>query len=140
MAMDYLERLAPTGDGRGSAAYHDKRFALLAALRDFDTAIFLDADSRLDASPRLGKFPSGLAVLPVVRKSVAEHLETCGSWRWSIFVEMSRGLTGDADMLQSARWCHETCFAGPKDETAPGLFMAWERAAPFLHARAGVSG
>ncbi|HEX9366558.1 MAG TPA: hypothetical protein VF921_08020 [Vicinamibacterales bacterium] len=140
MAMDYLERLAPTGDGRGAAAYHDKRFALLAALRDFDTAIFLDADSRLDASPRLGKFPSGLAVLPVVRKSVAEHLETCGSWRWPIFVELSRQLTGDAGMLQSARWCHETCFAVTKDARESAFFTAWERAAQFLHARGVFSG
>src|SRR6267378_6541129 len=39
MAVDYLARLPPTGAGRGAAAYHDKRFALLAALEDFDTAI-----------------------------------------------------------------------------------------------------
>src|SRR5260221_2921432 len=103
MAMDYLERLAPTGDGRGAAAYHDKRFALLAALRDFDTAIFLDADSRLDASPRLGSFPSGLAVLPVVRKSVAEHLETSGSWRRPIFSDTSRTLHRDAAQYPPAR-------------------------------------
>ena len=99
MAVDYLTRLAPTGNNRGAAAYHDKRFALLAALQDFDTAIFVDADSRLDAAPRLGSFPAGLAVLPVVRKSVAEHLETCGSWRLPIFVELARELTGDAGIL-----------------------------------------
>src|SRR3990172_4375406 len=78
MAADYLERFPPTGGGRGAAAYHDKRFALLCALQDFDTAIFVDADSRIGALPPLGVFPPGLAVLPVVRKSVAEHLETCG--------------------------------------------------------------
>jgi hypothetical protein len=140
MAVDYLDRLAPTGNGRGAAAYHDKRFALVAALEDFDTAIFLDADSRLDASPLLASFPSGLAVLPVVRKSVAEHLETCGSWRWPVFVELSRQLTGDTRLLQSARWCHETCFAVTKDERASGFFAAWERAARFLHARDVFSG
>ncbi len=140
MAVDYLERLAPTGSNRGAAAYHDKRFALLAALQDFETAIFLDADSRLDASPPLGSFPPGLAVLPVVRKSVAEHLETCGSWRWPIFVELSRELTGNADLLQSARWCHETCVAVTKDERASDFFAAWERAARFLNARGVFSG
>jgi hypothetical protein len=68
MAIDYLQRLSPTGDGRGAAAYHDKRFALQAALQDFDTAIFLDADSRIDALPVIDAFPSGLAVIPVVRE------------------------------------------------------------------------
>ena len=140
MAVDYLTRLAPTGDNRGAAAYHDKRFALLAALQDFDTAIFLDADSRLDAAPPLRSFPSGLAVLPVVRKSVAEHLETCGSWRLPIFVELARELTGDAGLLQSARWCHETCVAVTKDGRESGFFTAWDRAAGFLHARGVFSG
>lgn len=140
MAVDYLERLAPTGDGRGAAAYHDKRFALLAALEDFETAIFLDADSRLDAPPPLGSFPPGLAVLPVVRKSVAEHLETCGSWRWPIFVELARTLTGDASILQSARWCHESCVAVTKDGRESSFFTAWDRAARFLDDRGLFSG
>jgi hypothetical protein len=64
MAVDYLARLTPTGEGRGAAAYHDKRFALLAALQDFGTAIYVDADSRITALPQLGIFPSGLAGLP----------------------------------------------------------------------------
>ena len=140
MALDYLERLRPTGDGRGAAAYHDKRFALLAALEEFDTAIFVDADSRLSALPSLGAFPSGLAVLPVVRKSVAEHLETCGSWRMPVFVELARQLTGDADVLRSARWCHETCFAVTRDGRESSFFAAWERAAAFLQARGVASG
>src|SRR5216110_805184 len=54
MAVDYLARLSPTGEGRGAAAYHDKRFALLAALEDFDTAIYVDADSRISSLPALG--------------------------------------------------------------------------------------
>ena len=140
MAVDYLERLQPTGDGRGAAAYHDKRFALLAALRDFDTAIFVDADSRLGALPPLGAFPSGLAVLPVVRKSVAEHLDVCGSWRMPVFVELARHLTGDAEVLRSARSCHETCFAVTKDGHESAFFAAWERAADFLQARQVSSG
>src|SRR5437660_12179116 len=64
MAIDYLVRLKSTGNGRGAAAYHDKRFALLAALEDFDTAIYVDADSRISSLPSLGAFPSGLAVMP----------------------------------------------------------------------------
>jgi hypothetical protein len=140
MAVDYLERLRPTGDGRGAAAYHDKRFALLAALQDFDTAIFVDADSRIGALPPLGVFPSGLAVLPVVQESVAEHLETCGPWRMPVFVELARHLTGDADILRSARWCHETCFAVTKDRRESAFFAAWERAADFLQTRGVSSG
>ena len=89
MAVDYLTRLSPTGEGRGAAAYHDKRFALLAALQDFDTAIYVDADSRITALPQPGVFPSGLTVLPIVRKSIADHLDICGSWRMSVFIEPS---------------------------------------------------
>ena len=140
MAVDYLERLGPTGNNRGAAAYHDKRFALIAALQDFDTAIFLDADSRFSAVPPLGAFPPGLAVLPVVRKSVAEHLETCGSWRMPVFIDLAKHLTGDAGILQSARWCHETCIAVTKDGRESSFFEAWERGAHFMKSREVSSG
>lgn len=140
MAVDYLAHLPPTGEGRGAAAYHDKRFALLAALQGFDTAIYVDADSRIAALPPLGVFPSGLAVLPVVRKSIAEHLDTCGSWRMPVFVEMARHLTGDADFLQAARWCHETLVAVTKDGRESRFFAAWSLAADFLQARGVYSG
>src|SRR5215470_7037108 len=66
MAVDYISHLPATGDGRGGPAYHDKRFAMMAGLKDFDTVIFVDADSRITALPELTFFPSGLAVLPVV--------------------------------------------------------------------------
>lgn len=140
MAADYLARLPPTGEGRGAAAYHDKRFALQFALRDFDTAIFVDADSRIDALPPLGAFPPGLSVLPVVRKSVAEHLSTCGTWRLPAFSELAKRLSGDASILDSARWCHETCIAVSKDGREGAFFDAWGRAAEFLHERGVHSG
>ena len=47
MAIDFVTRLPPTGNGRGRPAYHDKRFALQAALEEFETAIFVDADTRI---------------------------------------------------------------------------------------------
>ena len=140
MAVDYLERIPPTGGGNGAAAYHDKRFALLCGLEDFDTAIFVDADSRIGALPPLGAFPPGLAVLPVVRKSVAEHLETCGPWRIPAFFDLARHLTGDTAILDSARWCHETCIAVTKDGRESAFFDAWGRAAAFLQARGVYSG
>jgi hypothetical protein len=140
MAVDYLARLPSTGEGRGAAAYHDKRFALLAALQDFDTAVYVDADSRISGLPPLGVLPSGLAVLPVVRKSIAEHLDTCGTWRMPFFVELARYLTGDADTLQAARWCHETLLAVTKDGRESRFFAAWARAADFLQARGVYSG
>jgi hypothetical protein len=140
MAADYLARLAATGDGRGAAAYHDKRFALLAALQDFDTAIYVDADSRIGALSPLGLFPDGLAVLPVVRKSIAEHLDSCGSWRAPAFTELAQHLTGDAGVLQSARWCHETLVAVTRDGCESRFFEAWGLAADFLQARGVYSG
>jgi hypothetical protein len=140
MAADYLARLSPTGEGRGAAAYHDKRFALLAALQDFDTAIYFDADSRIGKLPHPGVFPSGLAVLPVVRKSVAEHLETCGSWRTPAFVALAQHLTGDARVLQTASWCHETLVAVTRDGREGRFFEAWALAADFLQSRGVYSG
>lgn len=140
MAIDYLAHLPPTGEGRGAAAYHDKRFALLAALEDFDTAIYVDADSRIAGLPPLGNFPPGLSVLPVVRKSIAEHLDTCGSWRMRVFAELARHLTGDTNILLAARWCHETLIAVTKDGRESHFFSAWSLAADFLHARGVYSG
>jgi hypothetical protein len=140
MAADYLARLPATGEGRGAAAYHDKRFALLAALGDFDTAIYVDADSRIADLPPLGAFPPGLAVLPVVEWSIAEHLETAGSWRRPFFVELARHLSSDPNMLLAARWCHETVIAVTKDGRESRFFRAWSFAADFLQARNVFSG
>jgi len=140
MAVDYLSLLPPTGEGRGAAAYHDKRYALMAALQDFDTAVFIDADSRIDDLPPPGPFPAGLSVLPVVRKSVAEHLETCGSWRLPAFAQLARVLNGDAGTLRAARWCHETVLAVTKDGRESSFFAAWALAADFLQARGIYSG
>ncbi len=140
MAIDYLQRLGPTGNGQGAAAYHDKRFALQAALQDFDTAIFLDADSRISALPPVAAFPIGLAVVPVVRKSVADHLETCGRWRLDAFEELARELLGDPAGLHAARWCHETCYAVTKDGNEHRFFWAWERGASLLQQRGVYSG
>jgi hypothetical protein len=140
MAVDYLERIPPTGGGNGAAAYHDKRYALRSALEEFDTAVFVDADSRISAPPPLDRFPPGLAVLPVVCRSIAEHLEACGSWRTSVFADLAVHLTGDPGILQSARWCHETCIAVTKDGREPDFFAAWGRAAEFLQARRVYSG
>lgn len=140
MAVDYLERLPPTGEGRGAAAYHDKRFAILAALDGFDTAVYVDADSRVDALPPLDAFPPGLAVLPIVRKSVAEHLGSCGSWRKPAFEELACELAGDAGLLDDARWCHEALVAVTKDGRESRFFSAWSFAADFLQARGIYSG
>lgn len=140
MAVDYLERLAPVGSGRGAAAYHDKRFAVLAALQTFDTAIFVDADSRVEACPPLDVFPSGVAVLPAEPETIATHLEKAGSWRLPIFAELARHLVGTAEVLNSARWCDESCYAVTKDGRESRFFFAWGTAADFLQGRGVYSG
>ena len=140
MAVDYLARLPPTGTGRGDAAYHDKRFALMAALEDFDTAIFIDADSRIEALPTPGKFPAGITALPVVRESVAEHLEAWGAWRQPAFAELAQVLNGDSDALRDARWCQEAVLAVTKDGRESSFFEAWTLAANFLQGRGVYSG
>ncbi len=140
MAVDYLAQLSKTGEGRGAAAYHDKRFALLAALEEFDTAIYVDADSRIIKLPTSSILPADLAVLPVVQKSVAEHLATCGSWRLPVFEELARQLTGDVEVLRRARWCHETLMAVSRGKSTSNFFEAWSIGADFLQARGVYSG
>jgi hypothetical protein len=140
MAEDFLTRLPPTGEGRGAAAYHDKRFALLAALAEYQTAIYVDADSRVSKLPSAGNFPPGLAVLPVVRKSVGEHLDTCGSWRLPTFVDLARQLTGSTDILDAGRWCHEALMAVTADGRQSQFFAAWSFAADFMQSRGVYSG
>jgi len=140
MAVDYLSYLPATGGGRGAAAYHDKRFAMMAGLEDHDTVIYLDADSRITSVPEIGALPLGLAVLPVVRKSIAEHLEACGSWRMDFFVELARHLTGKTEILYSAPWCHETIIALTKDGRESEFFEAWSIGADFLQGRKMYSG
>ncbi len=142
MAVDYLHRLAPVenGGGAAAAAYHDKRFAVQAALKEHDTAIFFDADSSFDELPRVDVFPPGLAVLPVFGISIAAHLETWGSWRLPAFTELARELTGDSAILHAARWCPEACYAVTKDGNEARFFSAWERGADFLQRQGMASG
>jgi hypothetical protein len=143
MATDYLARLPATGAGRGAAAYHDKRFALLAALEQSDTAIYLDADSLFQAAPADPlhcSYPAGLAVLPVVQRSIADHLEQAGSWRMAGFEALAQRLFGTATILQSAVWCHEALLAVTKDGNENRFFEAWSIAAAFMQERAIYSG
>ena len=140
-AADYIARFGPTGADRGAAAaYHDKRFALQAALQEHDTAIFVDADSTIDCLPHINVFPPGLAVLPLLGDSIATHLETWGSWRLRAFTELACELIGDAGILHSARWCHEAFYAVTKDGTESEFFRAWEYSADFLKRRGINSG
>jgi hypothetical protein len=141
MAVDYLERLPATGNNRGAAAYHDKRFAIQAALSDFETTIFLDADTRVlgEVSPLAG-FPSGLAITNVVRKTVAQHLETSGSWRLPVFEQLAHELLSDLNALQVAKWCHESCFAVTKNGQEDRFFAAWGYAAELFQQHGVFSG
>ena len=140
MARDYLERLRPTGNNQGAAAYHDKRFVLQAVLQDFDTAFFLDADTRLAVVPRIAACPAGVAVTTVVKKTVAEHLETVGTWRRPVFEDLARELTGGVDVLRAAMWCQEACFAVTKNGREKQFFSAWDRAVDFMQDREVFSG
>lgn len=132
MAIDFQTRLPPTGGGRGRPAYHDKRFALQAALKEFDTAIFVDADTRFSSLPRLPRFRSGIAVDKALRSSIADHLSRWGQTRKPGFEKLAVELTGDAKTIDSARWCSEALFAVTRDGNEPKFFEAWGRGAKFL--------
>jgi len=135
MAVDFQTRIAGTGQGRGAPAYHDKRFALQAALKEFDTAIFIDADTRINSLPRLPRFTPGIAVDKALRSSIADHLSRWGQMRKPAFEQLALELTGDANAINSARWCSEALFAVTKDGNESKFFEAWERGAKFLQDR-----
>lgn len=132
MAIDFLTKLPGTGNGRGAPAYHDKRFALQAALEEFDTAIFVDADTRIRSMPRIPLFNPGIAVVKEVNASIDEHLSRWGSHRRPAFEKLAVELTGDAEVIKSARWCSEALFAITKDGNEKKFFEAWGRGAEFL--------
>jgi hypothetical protein len=141
MADDIIKRGMPTGPEVGAPAYHDRRFAIAAALEQHDTAIFVDADSRITALPPLPEFPPGIAVLPyLVHRSIAEHLELVGSWRKPIFAEFAKHLTGDVAVLQTGRWCQEALIAVTKDGREARFFEAWSLGAEYFQSRGVYSG
>lgn len=140
MAVDYRERPELMGGGRASAAYHDKRFALQAVLEEFDTAIFVDADSRISPAPAIGAFPPGLCVRPSKPESIAVHLQLWGPGRLPVFEELARHLTGGTDILATAEWCYETCYAVTRDVRASSFFDTWDVAADFMQRKGVYSG
>jgi hypothetical protein len=140
MAIDYQTRIHSTGNGRGSPAYHDKRFVIEAALREFDTAIFVDADSRIRSLPPLPSFSAGIAVNKESRTSISEHLSRYGPARRPSFEQLAVHLTGDVEVLNSARWCNESLFAVTRDGRESKFFEQWGAGAEFLQARGVFSG
>jgi len=140
MAIDFRTRIPGTGNGRGAPAYHDKRFVLQVALEEFETAIFIDADSRIKSPPRLPHFRPGIAVDKGLRTSIADHLSRWGQMRKPGFEQLALELFGDKDVLNSAPWCSECLFAVTKDGNESRFFEAWERGAKFLHGRGIFTG
>ena len=138
MAVDFLTRLPPTGTGR--PAYHDKRFVLQAALREFETAIFVDADTRIRSLPELPRFQPGIAVTRAVVANIAEHLSRWGTQRKQVFEQLAVHLTGTTETLKTARWCSEALFAITKEGNESRFFETWDRAAEFLQSRVVFSG
>jgi len=141
MARDFGTKVPPMGRGRGRPAYHDKRFALQAALEEFDTAIFVDADTRVVRSlPKLPHFPGGIAVVDEVDATIAEHLGRWGSDRLPLFEQLAVQLMGDQAALHSARWCSEAIIAITKDGNESKFFDAWTRGAEFLQGQRVFTG
>lgn len=140
MAADFLQRLPPTRRGGGRPAYHDKRFVLQAALAEFESAIFVDADSRIRTVPRLPRFKPGIAVVSDLDASIFEHLSRWGQERLPAFQQLAAELLGDADAVRSARWCSEALFVVTRDGNEQRFLDTWARAAAFLHAQEVFTG
>jgi hypothetical protein len=136
MAPDIIKAGLRIGGLLGEPAYHDRRFAIQAALEESDTAIFVDADTRIATLPPFPVFPPGIAVLRnVVHNTIAGHLEVVGSWRKPIFTEFAKDLMGDEDALQRARWCQEAFIAVTRDGHESRFFEAWSRGADYFQSR-----
>jgi len=99
MAIDFQRSLPPGNEGE--PAYHDKRFVLRAALAEFDTAIFIDADSRIRSLPRLPLRP-GIAVDKTLRASITDHLSRFGPMRKPALEQLALELMGETNVLNSA--------------------------------------
>jgi hypothetical protein len=141
MAIDFLTKnLPPTGNGKGPPAYHDKRFVLQGALQEFDTAVFVDADTRVTRRLRIPAFKPGIAVVKVVRASIIDHLSRWGPERLPAFEDLASKLIGDVEALKSARWCSEALFAVTKDGNESRFFEGWARGAEILHSQNLFSG
>ena len=140
MAIDFVTTPTSTGNGRGAPAYHDKRFAIQAALQEFNTAIFIDADTRIRTLPRLPIFSPGIAVVQEVDANIADHLSRWGPQRKPVFEQLAVELTGDVDNLKSARWCSEALLAVTKDGNENRFLDTWSRGAEFLHSKGEFTG
>lgn len=138
MAVDYRYRLPAMGTG--TAAYHDKRFALQAALEAFDTAVYVDADSRISGPISLPEFPPGITVCSETRWNIEQHFAAYGAWRRPVFAELAIHLFGDEAILNTAKWCPENLIAITKDGQESLFFKAWTEAAEFLQCRGVYSG
>ena len=143
MAADYRRLEIETGCATGAAAYHDKRFALKAALENFETAIFVDADSRLRRPPGTGLAAHpGVAMRPLsTPETIVEHLTRYGPQRRPhLFERLAVELLGSAEPLSSARWIVEDCFAVTRDERESSFFEAWGRGADLFQSERVFSG
>lgn len=140
MAEEFLTKLAWSPNGKGRPAYHDKRFVLQTALEECETAIFVDADTRISGVPRLPAFSPGIAVVKDVDASIAEHLSRYGPDRVPAFEALAVQLTGSAETLKRARWCSEALIAITKDGNESTFFDAWAQSAEFLQSRNVLTG
>jgi|SRR6185369_7533332 len=140
MAVDFMTRPRGTGGGRGAPAYHDKRFALQAALEESGTAIYIDADTRVRSLPKLPNFRGGIAVVDEINATIPEHLTRYGQHRLTVFEQLAVQLTGHETALASARWCSESIIAITKDGNESRFFDAWDRGAEFLQGRGVFTG
>jgi hypothetical protein len=135
MAVDFQTKRELAGNTTGLPAYHDKRFALQEALKEFDTAIFVDADTRFSSPPQLPQFHRGLALTKVLQTTIADHLNRWGTERKPIFEQLAIHLGGGVEMLETSPWCAEALFAVTKDGNETRFLEAWGRAAEFLYSQ-----
>ncbi|TVQ59960.1 MAG: hypothetical protein EA366_04110 [Spirulina sp. DLM2.Bin59] len=110
--------------------YHDKRFVIAAALRNFKTCLFLDSDVRI-----IGPVPENLSYHPGITArtgcSILKHNARNGQGE---MIPLLRHVSEKLDIdLGKTKWFHEFMFAVTKQDGAELKFLSlWQTLAYFF--------
>lgn len=111
--------------------YHDRRFALKAALERFSVAIAIDADTKVKHTPDLSiTWEPGLTS---ITENLVQHSERYAPGRLTLFRELARKLKVNLDEVS---WVGEALLILKPDQGKELAFLdAWGRIARYLELR-----
>ncbi len=146
VATDCPEALASQGgaivvrrERQGRGPYHEKRFALEAALARASTAIFVDADTRvLRPFSMPTNWSAGFTERPGSHESMLRHLEREPANRLPLVASAANELGVD---IEATEWLGESLFAVTADAGREQEFLReWGYLAGYFEAHGLCSG